>query len=110
MAAATMSKPRHPRGPPRVTPPTAAAVPCAQPAAGSLGAPYGGYRMVNDDVIVFVENAAFGRPVTSGAIIPAPQGGGQVYIEPVSSKVPYGRPLDGNGKRCRVSVSSNVMA
>jgi hypothetical protein len=78
---------------------------CPGQAPGALGASYWGYHVVNDDVVVVVERAGVGRPVTSGAIIPKPGSSGAVYVEPVDAKVPYGRPLDGQGKRCRVPTS-----
>lgn len=68
----------------------------------TLGASYWGYRREGNDIIVIVENARFGRPITSGAIIPKPMPGGHVYIQPASRKVPYGRPLSGGGTRCQL--------
>jgi hypothetical protein len=63
----------------------------------SLGASYWGYRISGNDVVVLVEAARAGRPLTSGAIIPKPVGQGQVFIAPASKKLPYGRALDGGG-------------
>lgn len=74
----------------------------AQIPKDTLGASYWGYRVENNDVIVFVENARFGRPITAGAIIPKPAPGGHVYIEPASKDVPFGRPLSGGGNRCQL--------
>ena len=68
----------------------------------TLGASYWGYKVEGNDVIVFVENARFGRPITTGAIIPKPAPGGHVYIQPASKKVPFGRPLSGGGSRCQL--------
>lgn len=68
----------------------------------TLGASYWGYKVKGNDVIVIVENARFGRPITGGAIIPKPQPGGHVYLQPASRKVPYGRPLPGGGSRCQL--------
>jgi hypothetical protein len=76
-------------------------VSCAGAPADSLGASYWGYRREGDDVIVFVESAKFGRPITSGAIIPKPSGSGQVLVRPASKQVPYGRPLDATQKDCK---------
>jgi hypothetical protein len=87
---------------------TSEGIACGAEAQDSLGASYWGYRVVNDDVVVVVERAQFGRPLTSGAIIPKPAAGGAVYIEPLDAKVPYGRPLGGQGKRCRVDSSVAV--
>ena len=45
----------------------------------SLGASYWGYRISGNDVIVLVEAARGGRPLTSGAIIPKPVAASAVY-------------------------------
>jgi hypothetical protein len=74
---------------------------CKTEPTDSLGASYWGYRIANDDVIVLVESARGGRPLTSGAIIPRPIGGGQVYVGPVARTLPYGRGPDGSGL-CKV--------
>jgi hypothetical protein len=74
--------------------------PAAKP--GSMGASYWGYKVSGDDVVVVVENAHLGRPITSGAIIPKPLGSGQVYIQPRDKSVPYGRPIVTGDKLCRV--------
>ena len=63
----------------------------------SLGASYWGYRLRGNDVVVLVEAARDGRPMTNGAIIPKPVGAGQVYVAPAFKKLPYGRPLQGQG-------------
>ena len=63
----------------------------------SLGASYWGYRLRGNDVVVLVEAARGGRPLTAGAVIPKPVGPGQVYVAPASKKLPYGRPLEGKG-------------
>ncbi len=78
-------------------------IPCsAEVPKDTLGASYWGYKVEGNDVIVIVEDARFGRPITAGAIIPKPQPGGHVYLQPASKKVPYGRPLSGGGSRCQV--------
>lgn len=77
-------------------------VTCAGAPADSLGASYWGYRQSGDDVIVIVENARFGRPLTAGAIIPKPPGNGQVYVRNASKGVPYGRPLNTADKLCKI--------
>ena len=76
-------------------------VTCDATPPGTLGASYQGYGIEGNDVIVFVEALGEGRPMTSGAIIPRPQGGGFVYIEPAGSI--YGKPLEGKGKRCKLA-------
>jgi hypothetical protein len=63
----------------------------------SLGASYWGYRLKGNDVIVLVEAARGGRPLTAGAVIPKPVGPGQVYVAPASKTLPYGRALEGTG-------------
>jgi hypothetical protein len=73
---------------------------CTNP-KGSLGASYWGYRRSGDDVVVYVENAVKGPPLTSGAIIPKPFGSGQVYVAPVAKGVPYGSAPGGKGQ-CKI--------
>ena len=73
---------------------------CANP-KGSLGASYWGYRRSGDDVVVYVENGVTGHPLAQGAIIPKPFGAGQVYVAPVSKKLPFGKSSDGKGN-CRI--------
>jgi len=75
-------------------------LPCAEAPKDSLGASYWGYRRAGDDVIVVVESARDGRPVTAGAIIPKPTGSGRVYVEPLRAGVPYGQSLSTGDKRC----------
>jgi hypothetical protein len=66
--------------------------------SSKAGASYMGYELKDGDVIVKVEAAVAGRPVTRGAIIPRPAVGKQVYVEPVGG-VPFGKGLSG-GPRC----------
>lgn len=75
---------------------------CEGAPEGSLGASYWGYRISGEDVIVIVESARFGKPITQGAIIPKPVGAGQVLIKPASSTLPYGKPLNAADAVCRV--------
>jgi hypothetical protein len=73
--------------------------------AGDLApASYWGYEIVGQDVVVGVEAAKPGRPIAQGAIIPRPAAGGQIYVKPVTSDVPYGRPTAGQGDRCAVAA------
>lgn len=74
-------------------------VPCSE--AGP-GASYMGYEQKDGNVIVNVEAAVTGRPVTHGAIIPRPAPGKQVYIK-ASGKIPYGRGAQGEAQ-CAVGV------
>lgn len=73
---------------------------CQDP-KGSLGASYWGYRRRGDDIVVYVESAVKGRPLTSGAIIPKPVADGQVFIAPADKGIPYGKAADGKGN-CRL--------
>jgi hypothetical protein len=73
----------------------------------SLGASYWGYRLSGNDVIVLVEAARGGRPLTAGAVIPKPVGPGQVYVAPATKKLPYGRPLEGKGL-CKIGNPGQV--
>ncbi len=77
---------------------------CTEAAADSLGASYWGYRRDGNDVIVIVEGAKLGRPITTGAIIPRPFADGRVRVRPASKTVPYGRPLDAGQKDCALAV------
>ena len=77
-------------------------VTCADPPKEGLGASYWGYKESGDDVIVVVEVARLGRPVTTGAIIPKPAGSGQVLLQPASKAVPYGRGLNAAEPMCRL--------
>lgn len=70
---------------------------CKDEPKQSLGASYWGYRLSGNDVVVLVEAARGGRPLTNGAVIPKPVGTGQVYVAPASKKLPYGRAPEGNG-------------
>jgi hypothetical protein len=76
-------------------------VPCEAPPAATLGASYQGYVTDGNDVVVYVEALGEGRPMTSGAIIPRPKPNGAVFVEPTNAV--YGKPLEGKGKRCRLS-------
>lgn len=69
-----------------------------------IGASYMGYEIKDGDVIVKVEAANSGRPITTGAIIPRPAQGKQVYLEP-SSGIPYGRGLSGE-PRCALGAGA----
>jgi hypothetical protein len=85
---------------------TSNGVSCDSPPGGTLGASYQGYAVDGNDVVVSVEALGEGRPLTSGAIIPRPLGTGSVVIEPAGAV--YGKPLDGKGKRCKLTVASSA--
>jgi hypothetical protein len=76
-------------------------VACDAPPPGTLGASYNGYTVDGNDVVVHVEALGEGRPMTSGAIIPRPLGGGSVFVE--STGAAFGKPLEGKGKRCKIT-------
>lgn len=82
-------------------------VQCPGEPKGSLGASYWGYRISGNDVVVLVESARGGRPLTTGAIIPRPVGPGHVFVAPASKKLPYGRPLSGSGL-CKIGNPGQV--
>ena len=77
-------------------------VTCAEPPKEGLGASYWGYKESGDDVIVVLEVARLGRPITTGAIIPKPVGNGQVHVQPASRAVPYGRSFNASEPTCRL--------
>jgi hypothetical protein len=74
-------------------------IPCTE---ATTGASYMGYEMKDGNVIVNVEAAVAGRPVTHGAIIPQPSAGGQIYVQPAGS-IPYGRGTGGEA-RCALGA------
>jgi len=85
---------------------SSAGVPCPAAEEGSLGATYWGFRQEGADVVVVVEQARDGRPMTTGAVIPRPGPGGAVYVAPQNARIPYGRPLTRGERYCRVSDPS----
>lgn len=60
-------------------------------------ASYRGYSREGEDVVILVEAAKPGRPVTHGAIIPKPGSKGQVWIQG-TGKIPYGKSVDGQAR------------
>ncbi len=78
---------------------------CEKEPEDSLGASYWGYETRGNDVIIVVENAQFGRPLTQVAIIPKPLVDGRIYVRPRSKSVPYGRPLTETKEYCQVAGS-----
>lgn len=77
-------------------------VPCSGEPKNSLGASYWGYKWSGNDIVVIVEAAKRGRPITTGAVIPKPLGDGKVYVEPITRSLPYGRSLSKGGGRCLI--------
>lgn len=69
------------------------------------GASYMGYEVKDGDVIVKVEAANSGRPITGGAIIPRPAQGKLVYLQPVAG-LPYGQGLSGEA-RCTLGSGTS---
>lgn len=72
---------------------------CAKAKKNTLGASYQGYIREGDDVVVIVEEARSGRPLTSGGIIPRPSGAGRLLLRPASKTLPYGK-QPGGGASC----------
>jgi len=64
-------------------------------------ASYMGYEVREADVVIQVEGAVAGRPLTQGAIVPRPMTGGKLLIES-SAQLPYGKAV---GKSAPCSVS-----
>jgi len=75
---------------------------CEGEPAASLGASYWGFRWDGSDLIVLLESASSGKPITSGAVLPRPTGNGQVYLAPIDPQLPYGKALNGSGERCKL--------
>lgn len=75
-----------------------------------LGASYKGYQTPGNDVVVMVERAHTGRPVMSGAVIPRPIAGGQVYVVAAEKGSPFGGALGDNEKRCKLELPDDFGA
>lgn len=87
---------------------SSAGIDCPEAGANPPGASYWGYERSGNDVVVVVETASPNHPLASGAIVPRPAGGGQLYVRPVDKKLPYGKPASGAGVRCKVAAGTNV--
>jgi hypothetical protein len=87
---------------------SSAGIDCPEAGANAQGASYWGYEVSGTDVVVVVESASPNHPLASGAIIPRPAGGGQVYVRPVDKALPYGKPAAGTGARCKVGPAVNL--
>lgn len=59
-------------------------------------ASYMGYEHRGADVVVNIEGATEGRPITRGAILPMPPSGGKIRLQG-HGKIPYGKGLKGEG-------------
>jgi hypothetical protein len=77
---------------------------CTEEPKESLGASYWGYQTSGEDVVVVVEAARSGRPVTTGAIIPRPGQGGHIYVRPVDASLPYAKTDPGAPSGCVVKI------
>jgi hypothetical protein len=86
---------------------TSQTIHCAKAKKSSLGASYQGYVTDGTSVMLLVEEAHDGRPVTSGGIVPRPAQGGALYIRPANEKIPYGSALDGRNLRCRLPTETS---
>jgi hypothetical protein len=83
---------------------SSAGIGCADEPKESQGASYWGYQTSGEDVIVVVESARSGRPVTTGAILPRPGQDGHVYVRPVDSSVPYAKADKDAPNGCVVTI------
>jgi hypothetical protein len=82
---------------------SAEGIACPRAQGKAQGPSYWGYEAQGENVIVYVENAAVGRPQARGAIIPRPAGGGRLLVKPRSNAVPYGRGPSGTPDACDVT-------
>jgi hypothetical protein len=80
---------------------------CGEAGADSMGPSYWGYEISGNDLVVVVENAVAGPPITTGAIIPKPPEGGRVLVRPLNKSVPYGASLDDPKNRCVLAVKES---
>jgi len=80
---------------------------CAEAAPDSMGASYWGYEISGDNLVIVIENAVAGPPITTGAIIPKPPEGGKVMVRPRDKSVPYGGSLDNPKKPCVLKVKQS---
>jgi len=83
-------------------------VSCSETAG--LGASYKGYQTPGNDVVVMVERAHEGRPVTSGAVIPRPVADGQVYVVAAERGSPFGGTVGDPKQRCKLELPSAAPA
>jgi hypothetical protein len=81
---------------------TSDGVSCAQ--ERGLGASYKGYVRSGSDIVIMVERAHEGRPVTSGAIIPRPVGAGQVFVVAAEKGSPFGGAVGKTSQRCQLEL------
>lgn len=73
-----------------------------------LGASYKGYQTPGNDVVIMVERAHQGRPVTSGAVIPRPIADGQVYVVAAEKGSPFGGTVANPNERCKLGLPRAV--
>lgn len=85
---------------------TSQSISCSKAKKDSLGASYQGYEVEGDDVIVIVEEAKAGRPLTAGGIVPRPTGQGALFVRPASNDLPYGKSLSTGERRCRLDLGA----
>jgi hypothetical protein len=86
---------------------TSQTIHCPKAKKTSLGASYQGYVTDGTSVMLLVEEAHDGRPVTSGGIVPRPAQGGALYIRPANKTIPYGSSMDGSSLRCRLPTETS---
>lgn len=74
-----------------------------------LGASYKGYVLSGNDVVVQVERAHEGRPVTSGAVIPRPVSG-QVLVVSAEKGSPFGGTIGDPKQPCVLEMPADTPA
>lgn len=89
---------------------TSQSISCTKAKKDSLGASYQGYELEGDNVIVIVEEAKSGRPLTAGGIVPRPTGQGGLFVRPTSNDLPYGKSLNAGETRCRLDFGPQPTA
>ncbi len=70
---------------------------CKERKDDSRQAAYRGYARSGNDVIVMIEEAKFGRPAITGAIVPRPLEGGHLFVQPADSELPFGKSKQAEG-------------
>jgi hypothetical protein len=89
---------------------TSQSIPCAKAKKNSMGASYQGYELDGANVVVVVEEAKAGRPLTAGGIVPKPGAGGALFLRPAEPILPYGKGLGAGEARCRLDFGPQPTA
>jgi hypothetical protein len=85
---------------------TSQSISCPKAKKNSLGASYQGYEIDGPNVVVIVEEAKAGRPLTAGGIVPRPTGDGGLFVRPAAGDLPYGKGLSAGEARCRIDFGA----